>query len=143
MQADIQERQAQEPPKLGRLKFTPQPTQVLATDDVKGSLRTLRTVPVIAKDRFKSLQKRGLIHVCIWQPDVLRLIAQALCFTMSRKSVKCTCLSQVTVKQHRIKPSKRRVKRFEKKATQETHERSQHEIKELKQRRQHVARMDK
>lgn len=63
IQADVQERQAREPPKLGRLRFTPQPTQVLASEDVQGSLRTLRTVPVIAKDRFKSLQKRGLIHV--------------------------------------------------------------------------------
>lgn len=107
-QADVQERQAREPPKLGRLRFTPQPTQVLASEDVQGSLRTLRTVPVIAKDRFKSLQKRGLIHV--------------------------------TVKQHWAKPTKRRVKRFEKKATQERHAKSHDEIKQLKKQRQLVER---
>jgi len=63
MQADVDDRQAREPPKLGRLRFTPQPTQVLATDEVTGSLRKLKKVPVIARDRFKSLQQRGLIHV--------------------------------------------------------------------------------
>eukprot|EP00892_Ulva_mutabilis_P004874 jgi/Ulvmu1/2759/UM014_0217.1 len=103
LKADVEDRHAREPPKLGRLKFTPQPMQVLATDDVTGSLRTLKTVPLIAKDRFKSLQKRGLIHV--------------------------------SVKQHWLKPGTRRVKRFEKKATQEKHVWKQQVIRNMKQQR--------
>lgn len=64
MQADQIAKEAIEPPKLGKHKFVPLPLQVLASDDVTGSLRQLRTTPVVVKDRFKSLQKRGLIQVC-------------------------------------------------------------------------------
>lgn len=131
VQADVRERDAQQPPKLGRLKYIPQPTQVLSTEDVTGSLRGLKTLPVIAKDRFNSMQKRGLIHVRLQQ--VLIVIPLSV--------ERCRCLMsyymfQVTVKQHWVKPSTRRVKRFEKKATQDRHERSQREIKQLTKRRQ-------
>lgn len=63
-QADKEAKEAIEPPNLGKHKFAPLPLQVLATDDITGSLRQLRTTPVVVKDRFKSLQKRGLIQVC-------------------------------------------------------------------------------
>lgn len=78
MQADIEERQSQEPPKLGRYKFTPQLVHVLATEDLTGSLRRLKTVPVIAKDRFKSMQKRGMIHVRHWPTYVLFMVPEAI-----------------------------------------------------------------
>lgn len=63
-QADLEAKEAIEPPKLGKHKFSPLPLQVLATDDITGSLRQLRTTPVVVKDRFNSFQKRGLIQVC-------------------------------------------------------------------------------
>lgn len=68
MQVDAEAKEASEPPKLGRHRFTPLPVQVLASDDVTGSLRKLKTIPVVVKDRFKSLQKRGMIQVCTASP---------------------------------------------------------------------------
>ena len=61
----------QEPPRLGRHRFERERPQVLASDDVTGSLRTLRTTPAVAKDRFKSLQKRGVIQARLALPRQL------------------------------------------------------------------------
>lgn len=66
LQADLEAKEAIEPPKLGRHKFVPLPVQVMASDDVSGSLRKLKTTPVVVKDRFKSFQKRGIIQVRHW-----------------------------------------------------------------------------
>ena len=63
MQADLEAKAAQEPPRLGRHRFEAPLPQVLASDDVTGSLRSLRAQPRVARDRFKSLQKRGVIQV--------------------------------------------------------------------------------
>lgn len=63
VQADLADKAMHEPPRLGRHRFQGERPQVLASDDVTGSLRALRTVPAVAKDRFKSLQKRGVIQV--------------------------------------------------------------------------------
>lgn len=60
--ADLAEKKASEPPRLGRHKFEPMPLQVLTTDEVSGSLRRLKPTPVLAKERFKSLQRRGVIE---------------------------------------------------------------------------------
>lgn len=65
VQADLEDKAAHEPPRLGRHRFKPERPQVLTSDNVTGCLRTLRTVPLVAKDRFKSLQKRGVVQVCI------------------------------------------------------------------------------
>ena len=63
-QADLEEKAAHEPPRLGRHRYKAERPQVLTSDNVTGCLRTLRTVPQVAKDRFKSLQKRGVLQVC-------------------------------------------------------------------------------
>lgn len=63
--ADLAEKAATEPPKLGKHKFEALPLQVLTTEEIeatKGSLRQLKPTAVLAKDRFKSLQRRGLIE---------------------------------------------------------------------------------
>ncbi|GLJ14907.1 hypothetical protein SUGI_0242640 [Cryptomeria japonica] len=54
-----QERLANGPPRLGRKKFEPAPMQVLLSEEVTGSLRKLKGCCTLARDRFKSLQKRG------------------------------------------------------------------------------------
>jgi hypothetical protein len=36
--------------------------QVLLSEEIDGSLRRLKGTPLLAKDRFKSLQKQGLIE---------------------------------------------------------------------------------
>lgn len=36
--------------------------QVLLTSEISGSLRKLKAAPMLAKDRFKSLQKSGIIE---------------------------------------------------------------------------------
>jgi hypothetical protein len=64
VQADLAEKATQEPPRLGRHRYKELPVQVLPSDDVTGCLRTLRSTPQVARDRFKSLQKRGIIQVC-------------------------------------------------------------------------------
>ncbi|CAI0416198.1 unnamed protein product [Linum tenue] len=56
-----QERLKQQPPRLGRHKFVPAPTQVLLSEEITGSLRKLKACCTLATDRFKSLEKRGLI----------------------------------------------------------------------------------
>ncbi|KAK3172168.1 hypothetical protein Dsin_032505 [Dipteronia sinensis] len=57
-----QERLKVRPPRLGRHKFEPAPTQVLLSEEINGSLRKLKGCSTLAKDRFKSLEKRGIIY---------------------------------------------------------------------------------
>ncbi|GAB4816704.1 hypothetical protein N2152v2_003750 [Parachlorella kessleri] len=61
-QLDREERLAGQAPKLGKQRFEAAPLQVLTTDEVSGSLRLLKPTVMLAKDRFKSLQKRGMIE---------------------------------------------------------------------------------
>ncbi|GAQ87400.1 nucleolar protein 53 [Klebsormidium nitens] len=56
------ERAAAAPPRLGKHKFKPEPVHVLLSDELTGSLRNMKAYPALAKDRFKSLQRRGLIE---------------------------------------------------------------------------------
>lgn len=49
------------PPRLGKRKFEPAPTQVLLTEEITGSLRKLKACCTLARDRFKSLEKRGVL----------------------------------------------------------------------------------
>jgi len=65
--ATRKERELTEPPKMGRNKFEDMPVQVMATDELTGSLRQVRACAAITKDRFRSLQKRGLIEVTVKQ----------------------------------------------------------------------------
>lgn len=46
------------------------PSQVMATDELTGSLRSIKPCAVVAKDRFKSIQKRGLVEVTKKQAKV-------------------------------------------------------------------------
>ncbi|OMO49998.1 P60-like protein [Corchorus capsularis] len=56
-----QERLKACPPRLGKYKFKPAPPQVLLSEELTGSLRKLKGCSTLARDRFKSLEKRGLI----------------------------------------------------------------------------------
>ncbi|KAM7504522.1 hypothetical protein LguiB_003426 [Lonicera macranthoides] len=56
-----QERLKSRPPRFGRHKFEPAPAQVLLSEEITGSLRKLKGCCTLARDRFKSLEKRGLI----------------------------------------------------------------------------------
>ncbi|KAL2652568.1 hypothetical protein R1flu_020696 [Riccia fluitans] len=56
------ERRAQEPPRLGKHKFKPARVQVLLTEEVTGSLRQIKGCYTLARDRFKSLERRGIIE---------------------------------------------------------------------------------
>ncbi|CAA6664815.1 unnamed protein product [Spirodela intermedia] len=49
------------PPRLGKHKFQPAPMQVQLSEDISGSLRKLKGCYTLARDRFKSLEKRGLV----------------------------------------------------------------------------------
>lgn len=57
-----QEKQAQGPPRLGKLRYQPEPLQVLLSEEVTGSLRKLKGCYALAKERYNSLQRRGLIE---------------------------------------------------------------------------------
>ncbi|XP_076935352.1 ribosome biogenesis protein NOP53-like [Bidens hawaiensis] len=56
-----QERLKSCPPRLGRRKFEPAPVQVLLSEEITGSLRKLKACCTLARDRYKSLEKRGII----------------------------------------------------------------------------------
>uniref|UniRef100_A0A5B6YUX6 Ribosome biogenesis protein NOP53 n=1 Tax=Davidia involucrata TaxID=16924 RepID=A0A5B6YUX6_DAVIN len=56
-----QERLKSRPPRLGKHKFEPAPLQVLLSEEITGSLRKLKGCCTLARDRFKSLEKRGLV----------------------------------------------------------------------------------
>ncbi|KAG0608709.1 hypothetical protein M758_8G126300 [Ceratodon purpureus] len=56
------EKRALGPPRLGRHKFKPEPKQVLLSSEVTGSLRKLKAYPVLIRDRFRSLQRRGIVE---------------------------------------------------------------------------------
>ncbi|XP_061351708.1 ribosome biogenesis protein NOP53-like [Gastrolobium bilobum] len=49
------------PPRLGKHKFEPAPVQVLLSEEITGSIRKLKGCCTLIKDRYKSLEKRGLI----------------------------------------------------------------------------------
>jgi len=63
-----EERRKRVPARLGKVKYVPEPTQVLLTEEVSGSLRRTRGVPTLLRDRFKSLQRRELIEPRKKQP---------------------------------------------------------------------------
>ncbi|KAL9365138.1 hypothetical protein Peur_043011 [Populus x canadensis] len=56
-----QERLKARPPRLGRHKFEPAPIQVPLSEEITGSLRKIKGCCTLVKDRFKSLEKRGLV----------------------------------------------------------------------------------
>ncbi|KAF8397156.1 hypothetical protein HHK36_016063 [Tetracentron sinense] len=56
-----QERLKSYPPRLGKHKFEPAPLQVLLSEEISGSLRKLKACCTLARDRFKSFEKRGLL----------------------------------------------------------------------------------
>ncbi|XP_017579007.1 ribosome biogenesis protein NOP53 [Pygocentrus nattereri] len=57
-----QEAQKSLPRRLGKLKFQAPDLDIQLSDEIPGSLRTLKPEGSILKDRFKSLQKRNLIE---------------------------------------------------------------------------------
>ncbi|XP_062230728.1 ribosome biogenesis protein NOP53 [Phragmites australis] len=56
-----EERLKSGPPRLGRHKFEPAPVQVLLTEEISGSLRNLKGCCNLARDRYKSIEKRGML----------------------------------------------------------------------------------
>ncbi|OIW05418.1 hypothetical protein TanjilG_23244 [Lupinus angustifolius] len=56
-----QERLKARPPRIGKYKFEPAPIQVLLSEEINGSIRKLKGCCTLIKDRYKSLEKRGLI----------------------------------------------------------------------------------
>ncbi|KAJ6726839.1 GLIOMA SUPPRESSOR CANDIDATE REGION protein 2 [Salix purpurea] len=56
-----QERLKACPPRLGRHKFEPAPIQVPLSEEITGSLRKIKGCSTLVRDRFKSLEKRGLV----------------------------------------------------------------------------------
>lgn len=56
-----QERLKARPSRMGKYKFEPAPLQVLLSEEKTGSLRKLKGCCTLARDRFKSLEKRGLV----------------------------------------------------------------------------------
>ena len=87
LQADLVEKETLLPPKLGRHRWQAQRLQVLASDEVTGSLRTLRAFPMVAKDRFNSLQKRGVVQVCLSLLKLMILVFQQFDLTLKQVSV--------------------------------------------------------
>ncbi|KAK2431060.1 ribosome biogenesis protein NOP53 [Trifolium repens] len=49
------------PPRLRKHKFQPAPVQVLLSEEINGSIRKLKGCCTLLKDRYKNIEKRGLI----------------------------------------------------------------------------------
>eukprot|EP00878_Enallax_costatus_P037580 GHUV01042459.1.p1 GENE.GHUV01042459.1~~GHUV01042459.1.p1 ORF type:complete len:228 (+),score=56.19 GHUV01042459.1:240-923(+) len=62
LQVVQQEKAAIQPPRLGKEKFEAPAPAVLTSDELTGSLRQLKPCFLVTADRFKALQKRGLIE---------------------------------------------------------------------------------
>lgn len=63
--ADMEELVNSQPPRLGKHRYKPMPVQVLTTEELQasgGSLRKLKPTNVLAVERYKSLQRRGIIE---------------------------------------------------------------------------------
>ncbi|GLI67125.1 hypothetical protein VaNZ11_011333 [Volvox africanus] len=60
--AMLEERAAVQPARLGKVKYEPPSVQVLTSDEKTGSLRQVVPCAMLAADRFKSLQQRGLLE---------------------------------------------------------------------------------
>uniref|UniRef100_A0A7S3QKN9 Ribosome biogenesis protein NOP53 n=1 Tax=Dunaliella tertiolecta TaxID=3047 RepID=A0A7S3QKN9_DUNTE len=56
------EKAASQPPRLGKHRFEDMSVQVQTSDEVGSGLRRLRGCPMLALERFKSIQKRGLVE---------------------------------------------------------------------------------
>ncbi|CAL8468446.1 g7986 [Coccomyxa elongata] len=56
------EKALSQPPRLGKMKYQEAATQVLLTSDISGSLRKLKPAAMLARERFNSLQKRGIVE---------------------------------------------------------------------------------
>ncbi|XAR71884.1 hypothetical protein NMG60_11018333 [Bertholletia excelsa] len=56
-----QEKMKSRPPRLGKHKFQPARLEVLLSEEITGSLRKLKGCSTLARDRYKSLEKRGLV----------------------------------------------------------------------------------
>lgn len=63
-----EERRKRMPARLGKVKYVPEPTHVLLSEEISGSLRKTRGVSTLLRDRFKSLQRRELIEPRKKQP---------------------------------------------------------------------------
>ena len=57
-----EERRAEAPRRLGKHRFTPEPSAVLLTEEVTGSLRQLPGSHTLLRDRLKSLERRELVE---------------------------------------------------------------------------------
>lgn len=63
-----EERRKRMPARLGKVKYVPEPTHVLLSEEISGSLRKTKGVSTLLRDRFKSLQRRELIEPRKKQP---------------------------------------------------------------------------
>ena len=61
-QVEKAEKALEQPPRLGKHRFEAPSMAVATSDELAGSLRQVKACPMLAVDRFKSLQKRGLIE---------------------------------------------------------------------------------
>eukprot|EP00698_Gefionella_okellyi_P015656 TRINITY_DN4430_c0_g1_i2.p1 TRINITY_DN4430_c0_g1~~TRINITY_DN4430_c0_g1_i2.p1 ORF type:complete len:264 (+),score=61.83 TRINITY_DN4430_c0_g1_i2:533-1324(+) len=63
LRARVEEERSKRPARTGKHLYRETPTEVLLTSELPPSLRLLKTQGNIAKDRYKSLQKRNVITV--------------------------------------------------------------------------------
>ena len=59
---DAEARKKVLPPRLGRKRYEEETKKVATTDEIEGSIRTLRSTPMVANSVFNKLQRKGLIE---------------------------------------------------------------------------------
>ena len=59
---ELKERRKVLPPRLGKRKFVPEEGRVMATDEIDGSLRTVKAAPMALRSVQNKLERRGLLE---------------------------------------------------------------------------------
>jgi nucleolar protein 53 len=63
LQVERSERAGAQPPRMGRRRFKAEPLQVLLSEEAdRGSLRQLKPAAALARDRFKTFLRKGLVE---------------------------------------------------------------------------------
>ena len=92
--ANRQHRAMQQPPKLGPVPFVPEPVHVMLSEEVNGSLRTVKAAPMVLRDRYVmlahgSMCARAMTAIIIDHRPLLTTIGTRACSAVGSSSHGC------------------------------------------------------
>lgn len=63
--ANRRDRALQQPPKLGPVPFVPEPVHVMLTEEVNGTLRTVKAAPMVLRERYVVEDCVSYVHILL------------------------------------------------------------------------------